>query len=233
MHDHVLITGASRGLGCALARAFHAAGARVSAVARSEPELRALADELGHERLATARLDLADRATLRPALAALEARFGPVDALINNAGTGSYKPFLESSPEELALQVEVNLLGLVLLTREVVPAMVARGRGHLVHIASDLARKPLANMAVYAATKHAVAGFSQSLARELRTAGVKSTVVNPGIVNTHFGGRAPSANTQPWELDPGHLAGVIVDLVRQPPGVNVDELSVHALGQDF
>lgn len=232
MEQHVLVTGASRGLGRALAIAFHEAGARVSAVARDERALAELAAERGPD-FAWARLDLSRPEGFEAALRPLQERFGPVEVLINNAGVGAYKPFLESSPAELSDQMAVNFLGLVLLTRALVPEMVARGRGHLVHVASDLARKPLANMAVYAATKHALAGFSQSLARELREAGVKSTLVNPGIVNTHFGGRSPSAETQPWELDPARVAELVVHLVRLPPGLLVDEVSLHALGQDF
>jgi short-subunit dehydrogenase len=229
---HVVITGASRGLGRALARSFHARGARVSLFARASTEVEALRQELG-ERCAAHAGDIRRAADRAAALAHFRSRHGPIDALVNNAGVGAYEPFLTNTAEAIEDTIATNFTALVLLTHAVAAEMVERRRGHLVHVASDLGRRPLANMAVYTATKHAVVGFSQSLARELRTHGVKSTVVNPGIIDTAFGGNVEGSRAGPGALASAELAALIVDAVAMPPHLLVDELSVHALGQDF
>jgi short-subunit dehydrogenase len=110
---------------------------------------------------------------------------------------------------------------------------LAQGSGHIVNVGSDLARRPLANMAVYAAAKHGLAGFSHSLLREVKQAGVKVSLVNSGIVDTDFGGAAEGSRDAHWSLQPADLAQLIVQLIEQPGNVVVDELSVHPLGQDF
>ncbi|MDX2176633.1 MAG: SDR family NAD(P)-dependent oxidoreductase [Candidatus Sumerlaeia bacterium] len=232
MHHHVVITGASRGLGRALAEVFHAEGCRVSLFARSRAELDALAGELG-ARVCVHAGDIASRAEIDAALARFRAAHGPVDVLVNNAGIGAYKPFLECTAEELAAQVAVNVGGLVQFTHAVAGEMAARRSGMVVNIASDLARKPLAKMAVYTGTKHAVAGFSTSLARELKEFGVKVVLVNPGIINTHFGGGQPRAEAEGWQLDPAELARLVAHLAALPPNMLVDEVTVHPMGQDF
>lgn len=231
-NTHIIITGASRGLGRALAELLHKEGARVSLFARNSNDLSALAQSLG-ERVAIHAGDVSNASDIEAALRTFRAAHGPVDVLINNAGFGSYKPFHECDIEELVRQIDVNVSGLVRWSHAVAGEMIARRSGTMVHVASDLARKPLANMAVYTATKHAVAGFSQSLARELRHHGVRSVLFNPGIINTHFGGNAPRPVAEDWQLDPTDAARAVQFLISQPPGVLIDELAIHPLGQDF
>ena len=232
MNSHVVITGASRGLGRALAEAFHRAGARVSLFARAQAELDSLAGEL-KDRVAVFAGDVSRREHIDTALAHFRRAHGPVDLVINNAGIGAYKAFVECSPEELSAQIAVNVDGLVQMTHAVAPEMVARRSGIIMNIASDLARKPLAKMAVYTATKHAVAGFSTSLARELKEFGVKVMLVNPGIINTHFGGGAPRTVAEPWQMDAREVADLMVQLAQLPANLLVDEVTLHPLGQDF
>ena len=232
MDQHVLITGASRGLGAAIAKAFHQRGARVSLFARSQSELDTLAARLGSCAAVYAG-DITQRPHLEAALSTFEQIHGPVDVLVNNAGVGAYKPFLDSTPEELTQQIEVNVTGLVHTTHVVAAGMVRRGRGIIFNLASDLARKPLANMAVYAATKHAVAGFSASLTRELKSHGVKVMLINPGIINTHFAGNTPRSQAESWQIDPLELGNLLASLTLLPPNLLVDEFTVHPMGQDF
>jgi len=229
---HVVVTGASRGLGRAVAQVFHQRGDRVSLFARSRTELEALAGELA-ERVSWFAGDISRRGEIDGAMAHFEAANGPVDILVNNAGVGAYKAFLECTAEELSLQVAVNVEGLVQVTHAVAPGMVKRGAGIIFNIASDLARKPLPKMAVYTGTKHAVAGFSTSLARELKEHGVKVVLVNPGIINTHFGGNVPREATESWQLDPRELAELLASLAEQPRNLLVDEITIHPMGQDF
>lgn len=215
-----------------MAVAFHSAGCRVSLFARSAAELEQLTLQLGSSAAFYAG-DLTERNVIDAALAHFRHLHGPVDILINNAGVGAYKPFLECTPEELTAQIAVNVEGLVQMTHAVAGEMTARRSGTIVNIASDLARKPLAKMAVYCGTKHAVAGFSTSLARELKEFGVKVMLLNPGIINTHFGGGSPKDVTEGWQIDPGEMSELVVYLTRLPPRLLVDELTLHPMEQDF
>lgn len=117
-NSHVIITGASRGVGRAIARAFHKAGARVSLVARTERDLKKLADELG-ERCAWFAADLRKPREIDACLQHFRKQFGPVDVLVNNAGVGAYKPFAETSEAELIETLEIGLTSVVLMTRAV------------------------------------------------------------------------------------------------------------------
>ncbi len=231
-NSHVLITGASRGVGRAIARAFHKAGARVSLVARTERDLKKLADELG-ERCAWFAADLRKPREIDACLEHFRRQFGPVDVLVNNAGVGAYKPFAETSEAEIIETLEIGLTSVVLMTRAVVKEMMERKRGTIIHIASDLGRRPLAKMSVYVAAKHGVVGFSQSLARELKEYGVKSMALTPGIIDSHFGGRAEGQIAEPYALKPETIAQTVLWMASQPAHVILDEVSIHATGQDF
>jgi short-subunit dehydrogenase len=88
-------------------------------------------------------------------------------------------------------------------------------------------------MAVYAASKHGLAGFSHSLLREVKGAGIKVSLINPGIIDTDFGGAAEGSRDASWSLRPAQLADLIVQVIEQPGSTLVDELTVHPLGQDF
>ena len=173
---HVLITGASRGLGRALARAYHRRGARVSLFARTAPDVEALASELG-ERCTTFTGDVRSAKDHEAALTKFRKAHGPVDVLINNAGIGAWKPLVEWRPQEVIDCVNLNLLAPMLLAQAVLPGMVARRGGIIVNIASDLARRPLANMAPYVASKFGLLGFSGSLLREAKAHGIKVSAV--------------------------------------------------------
>lgn len=227
-----MITGATRGVGRQTARLFHAHGDKVSLLARSAADLDALRRELG-SRVASEVADLTDSPSLPRALRSLEAKHGPVDVLVNNAGVGAYKPFAEHSPAEIAQMIATNFTGLVQLTHAVVASMLPRRQGILIHVASDLARRPLGNMAVYTATKHALAGFSQSLARELRTEGIKSILVNPGLIDTAFHGGSEGDLAGDGALAAREVADAIFYVANTPGRVLIDELSLHKMGQDF
>lgn len=224
-----LITGASRGLGAALAEAFAARGHRVLACARDAAALDALATRTPG--IVPCPIDLADLSALPARIEALLAAHRQIDGLINNAGIGAYRPFLDHDADALRAVIDVNLTAPMLLCRAVLPGMIDRRRGHIVNIASDLARRPLANMAAYVASKHGLAGFSHSLLREARRHGVRVSLVNPGIIDTGFGGAEPGSRDPTGALSPASLANLVLQMVEQPWSVVVDEISVHPLGQ--
>ena len=113
-------------------------------------------------------------------------------------------------------------------------ALLGRGRGQVINIGSDLGRRPLANMAAYVASKHGLAGFSHSLLREVKDRGLRVSLVNPGLIDTGFGGGTERGGDDARKLSPERLAALVLQLIEQPPTLVVDELSVHPLGQaDF
>jgi len=233
-YQSALITGASRGLGAALARELAARGYRLMLVARRSVELQALADSLQRAHgvnVVALSADLTEPdAVLRCADEATR-QLGAVDVLINNAGTGRYKPLGEWTAREITDCTALNLNAPMLLARALVPAMVARKHGMVVNIASDLARRYLANMAPYVATKFGLLGFSGSLLREVKQHGVKVTAVLPGIIDTAFGGGTEGGRDERGALHPAQLAAQIADLLELPQHMVLDEVTLHPLQQ--
>jgi short-subunit dehydrogenase len=235
-YETVLVTGASRGLGAALGRELLARGHRIVLTARHEGELARAAAALREEhgdRVGWITADLSDPAAAQSLVAQVEQRFGALDALVNNAGIGAWKPLVEWAPHEVIACVNLNLLAPILLSQAVLPGMVSRRRGMIVNIASDLARRPLANMAPYVATKFGLLGFSGSLLREAKAHGIKVSAVLPGIIDTAFNGAQEGSKEETWALRAHALAGQVVDLFELPENVVIDELTIHPLHQDF
>ena len=222
--ETVLITGASRGIGRATAVRL-AMEYDVVAVARSEEELDALAAEIGEMggRCRTITLDVADPRAVAEALADVDA-----DVLVNNAGVMSQKPFLELTSEEWHRMVDVNFNALYHVTRAVLPGMVERGHGHVVTVGSIAGRSAFAGGTCYAATKHAVMGFAESLLFEVRDRGVKVSVVNPGSVDTALSPKPEGTDTS-WKLAPEDVAECIAQVVSTPPNVLQFAVEVRAL----
>jgi len=231
----VLVTGASRGLGAALARKLAARGHPLLLVARDEAQLAQRAAECrtaGAPAVhCAADLALAGECA-RVAQAAAQA-FGGVDVLVNNAGIGPYRPFTENTPEDLVRIVALNLTAPMLLAHALLPGMLARGHGHVVNIASDLARRPLARMAPYVATKFGLLGFSGSLHRELRAQGLKVTTVLPGIIDSSFNGAAEGSREARWAMPTADLAQQVVALLDLPPHLVADEIALHPADGDY
>ncbi len=229
-----LITGASRGLGRYLSREMARRGHTVIAAARDSGLLATLANESSNGHIVPLPLDLADSAAIRPAIDRALLDHGPIDGLINNAAIGDYRPFLEHREDELLTLVQVNIAAVMQLCLALLPHFLQRGAGHIVNIGSDLARRPLANMAPYVASKHALLGFSHSLLREVKDRGVRVNLINPGIIDTDFGGASEGSRPAHASLQPREFARLIADLIEGQLGhLVVDELIVHALGQDY
>ncbi len=164
-------------------------------------------------------LDLADASTLAARLADLPALSG----VVNNAGIGSYRAFINTSERESLEILQVNLGAIIQICHAVLPKMLAAGRGHIVNVGSDLGRRPLANMAVYSASKHGLTGFSHSLLREVKDRGIKVSLINPGIIDTDFGGGAEGSRDPSASLQPAQLAELIAALIEAPGSMLVDE----------
>jgi hypothetical protein len=182
-----LITGASGGIGEALAAELAADGHHLVLVARSEGKLRSVAERLSAQHAITADVMTADL-SLPGAGAALAAQLGDrrVDVLVNNAGFGDFGAFVAADPDKVSQMVALNVAALTELTRALLPQMVARGSGKVLNVASTAAFFPGPLMAVYYATKAYVLSFSEAIAHELRSTGVTVTALCPGPVASGF-----------------------------------------------
>jgi uncharacterized protein len=185
--SRVLITGASRGIGEALARRFAASGARVALLARTEPAIKDLAAELG----GTAHpADLADRDEVRGLVARIEGDGGPIDVLVNNAGIEQAGSFDRQSADEVERTFQVNLLTPAELSRQVLPGMLGRGRGHIVNVSSLAGTAIFPGLVAYSSTKAGLSQLTAGLRADLRGTPVRTTLVELGPVATDMLARA-------------------------------------------
>ena len=181
----VAVTGGARGIGLATARALVDRGARVALGDLDLDVAEAAAAQLGPHALALP-LDVRQRASFEAFLAATEERFGPLDALVNNAGIMPSGDFLAEPDGMSDAQIDVNLRGVILGCKVALPRLLAHGRGHIVNVASMAGRLPVPGLAVYCATKFAVVGLTETLAEEYRDSGVDFTAVLPAKVTTEL-----------------------------------------------
>jgi short-subunit dehydrogenase len=182
-----LVTGASGGIGEALARELAAHGHDLVLVARSADRLRSLADELGGARGIGAEVIVADLGSPGGSQIVVDALGGRrIDVLVNNAGIGSFGTFHETEPAQLEQMMQLNMVALTALTRALVPGMVERGDGRILNVASTAAFMPGPLMAVYYATKAYVLSLGEALHQELKGTGVTVTTLCPGPIATGF-----------------------------------------------
>lgn len=211
----VLITGASRGIGREIAIAMAGAGARVALVARNREALEELAGELG----GTAHpCDLLERDGRAELLAAVEREAGPVDVLVNNAGIAHGGPLWEGTADQVADQIELNLLATFELCRQAIPRMLERGGGHLVNVASLAAVASTPGMTAYAATKAGVAHGTAALRDELKGLPIGVTTVLVGGVPTELLGAGE-------DYAPFHLAFERLRKTQLVPNTSAEKLA--------
>ncbi|MEY2406700.1 MAG: 3-oxoacyl-[acyl-carrier protein] reductase [Acidimicrobiaceae bacterium] len=212
----VLVTGASRGIGAAVATAVAEKGAKVALIARTVGDLESVLERLGG-RGAVAPADVGDPSALAEAVAALEGQLGPIDVLVANAGIGAYGPFADIGADEMERLVKVNVLGTMYAIKAVLPGMIARRRGHVVTIGSIAGRIGSPFEAVYSATKFAGVGRTEALAVEVAPYGVGVSLVNPGPVDSDFGNARghPYDRARPKAVPPEEVAAAVIDAIEQ------------------
>jgi 3-oxoacyl-[acyl-carrier protein] reductase len=157
---------------------------------------------------------------VRSALAGIDAQ-----VLVNNAGVGTNKPFIQLTRDEWMRMVDVNFNALFDVTQALVGSMIEHRSGHIVFIGSISGRSAYPGGTCYAATKHAVMGFSESLMLELREFGVKVSIVNPGSVATNFSARSDAS----WMLAADDVAKAVADVLNTPPNVLIHRVEVRTL----
>ncbi len=195
-----LITGASRGLGRALAEAVLKAGDCLVATARDPTSLAPLGRRHGPAVTAAA-LDVTDPAAAEAAVSLAVQRFGGLDVLVNNAGYGDIGSVEDTTLDDFRRQIEANLFGTIIVTKAAIPVMREQRRGHIIQFSSVGGRLGAPGRAAYSAAKWAVEGFSEVLAQEMALIGVKVTIVEPGGFRTDFAGASTSLKPGRPEYD--------------------------------
>jgi len=206
------ITGASRGIGAAVARSLSAAGVSVGLASRS-------GDDLGLERSFGLACDVSDPEEVDASVAATVDRFGCLDILVANAGVGAYGPFLDLSREHLEEMIDVNLKGTLYAVRTALPHLLHSPEADIVTLASEAGRRGLPYEAVYCASKFGQVGFTRALDHELREQGVRCTNVCPGGVATDFAldeGRGRTPDALPGMMSAEDVAEVVMFVLTRP-----------------
>ena len=207
-----LVTGASRGIGRAVAQMLAAAGVGLGLASRS-------GDDLGLEHVVARPCDVRNPADLEGIVGETVDRFGRLDILVANAGVGAYGPFLELSPEHLEEMIDVNVKGTLYAVRAALPHLLESGEADLVTIASEAGRRGLPFEAVYCASKFAQVGFTRAMDHELRERGVRCTNICPGGVATDFAmgrGRTPEMPELAGMMSSEDVAEVVLFALTRP-----------------
>jgi NAD(P)-dependent dehydrogenase (short-subunit alcohol dehydrogenase family) len=223
-----LVSGASRGIGRAVALAFAREGAQLAVLARDRAELERAAGELVPDRDAVLVVpgDAGDEGTAAHAIQATLDRFGRLDCLVTAQGTGSFGPLETSRLADWDAMIRANLTATYLLCRSALPAMLAAGQGTIVAVASLAAVRAIPGCAAYAASKAGVLGLVRALAAEVRGRGVRVAALCPGAVDTPFWDGIPGAPDRIRMLRPEAIAEAALLIAAQPPGAFVEEIVV-------
>ncbi|MEN9612159.1 MAG: hypothetical protein RLZZ628_2973 [Bacteroidota bacterium] len=230
----VIITGASKGIGRALAIQAAQQGAHLALIARSKTELKAVQVECaaqGAKCLIFVGSVSSEKLANETIQTVLET-FGSIDFMINNAGygiLGSTESYSEAAWSDL---YDTNVKGTFLFCKAVLPAMKAAGRGHIINVASDVAKRVFEGGALYCSSKFAQDAFSAALRKEVRKNGIKVSVVYSGLVDTPFHPNPYSEEKKTWLRD-SDMADSILFMMSQPAHVVIDELMIHPLSQEY
>jgi NADP-dependent 3-hydroxy acid dehydrogenase YdfG len=222
-----LVTGASRGIGAAVARALDSQGVRLGLASRS-------GDDLGIEGTVAAPCDVRKPDDLESLATATAERFGGIDILVANAGVGAYGPFLELPPDQLEEMIDVNVKGTLNAVRATLPFLLRSDGADIVTLASEAGRRGLPFEAVYCASKFAQVGFTRALDHELREQGVRCTNVCPGGVATDFAmgrGRTPKMPELKGMMSSEDVAEVVLFVLTRPRNHRILETAFRPVAE--
>lgn len=218
MSKIALITGASRGVGEALALRLAEEGWRVAALARSADKLARLAESAAAGSILAVPADVRDSAAVTAAVDRVEAELGPIDALINNAAVVQNIPFAEQSLERLNDIVDINLKGAMYVTHAAIQHMIPRRSGKIINISSVAGVRGISGQASYCASKHGMNGFADALAQELIPHNIQVATLCPGAIDTPLWD--PETNPYPGDvsktIQPNEIFDLVVYLLGQP-----------------
>ncbi|SNR39132.1 3-ketoacyl-ACP reductase [Hymenobacter mucosus] len=214
---NALVTGAGKGIGRAIAVALAQEGANVALLARTESQLRDVAQEIeqlgGKAVVVTA--DIADRTAVEAAVAQAATTLGSIDILINNAGIGTFAKLVDMDPAEWEKIIQVNLMGTYYATRAVLPQMIARETGDIINIASTAGQRGAATTSAYSASKFAIMGLTESLMQEVRKHNIRVTALTPSTVATELAINNKLTDGNPEKvMQPEDLAEFIISQLK-------------------
>ena len=231
-----IITGASRGIGKEVALQLAEKGAQLSIIGSSE-DIHNTKEELkgqGFDQVLAFTADVSDENEIDHVVEATKNAYGKVDILVNNAGIGEFKAIEDVTVEEWRRTYDVNVQGVFLATKAVLPIMKKQKFGTIITVASDVSRYTIPEGgSLYTSTKYAVQGFMGSLAQEVRKDGIRAGTVNPGMVDTYFAnGTQGDPEKSDW-LKVHDIAEAVVYMALAPKHMVIDEMHLHPLIQDY
>jgi NAD(P)-dependent dehydrogenase (short-subunit alcohol dehydrogenase family) len=214
-----LVTGGSKGIGLAIARALVADGVQVAITGRNATHLssaRPTIEAAGPGSVETLQADVRRYDEVEAAIAATVARFGGLDVLVNNAGVGVFAPVDKMTREQWAEVIDTNLTGVFNACRAALPHLRSRGGGFIINISSLAGKNPFVDGAAYCASKAGLNAFSEALMQEVRHDGIRVSDVAPGSVSTSFSSGDETKGAD-WKIAPEEVAEVVVNLLRHNP----------------
>lgn len=237
-----IVTGGSRGFGLAIAERLIQQGAKVGLIGRNPQHLERALDKLGHNHAFAVTMDVTNCEELSTGFTAIKQHFGQLDGLINNAGVARPAKIGEMREQEVALQLNTNIMATMFACQAVVPLLLDCDNPRIVNISSASAEHhdEMAHLSAYAASKAAVERYSRDLRRELQDQGIGVTILRPGAAMTDFAGdwefeRLKSA-LESWQrqgpgmdtgMEPGHVGDAVAFCLGTPSGVSVDLLEIR------
>lgn len=241
MKKTALITGATSGIGKATAQIFAEKGIRLILCGRRQERLDNLAVELQkHTEVYILNFDVRNKIQVFESINNLSEAFSEIDILVNNAGNAhGLDPIQDGSIEDWDAMLDINVKGLLYVTKAILPGMLKRGSGHIINIGSTAGKEVYPNGNVYCASKHAVDALNQGMRIDLNGKGIKVAAINPGMVETEFSEvrfkgdpeRASKVYQGFTPLKPEDIAEIIWFTVTRPPHVNIADLTVMCLDQ--
>ena len=236
-----LITGATSGIGMATAKLFAKNGLKIVLCGRREERLKSLSESLSEfAEVHTLRFDIRNKDEVFEAINSLPKEFFNIDILINNAGNAHGLESIEDgNPEDWDAMYDINVKGLLYVTKAILPDMISRKSGHIINIGSTAGKEVYPNGNVYCASKHAVDALNEGMRLDLNGKGIKVGAINPGMVETEFSevrfkgdaDRAAKVYQGFTPLKPEDVADVIWFAVTRPPHVNIADLTMMCLDQ--
>tara|TARA_B100000795_G_scaffold112494_1_gene83344 strand:- start:65136 stop:65888 length:753 start_codon:yes stop_codon:yes gene_type:complete len=241
MKKTALITGATSGIGRATATLFAKNNINLVLCGRRQERLKAIAAELSkHTEVQTLTFDVRDKDSVKALLTNLPKGFDTIDILINNAGNAHGLDAIQNgSIDDWDAMLDINVKGLLYVSKAIIPQMIANSSGHIINIGSTAGKEVYPNGNVYCASKHAVDAINQGMRLDLNGTGIKVGSINPGLVETEFSkvrfkqdtDRAQKVYQNFTPLKPEDVADVIYFAISRPPHVNIADLTVMCLDQ--
>ncbi|WP_026565945.1 SDR family oxidoreductase [Bacillus sp. UNC41MFS5] len=230
-----IVTGSSRGIGKEIAVKLAEQGMKLTIVGSSSQISETAEDlkKMGYANVLPVQANVSIEDDMKAVVEQTIQTYGSVDLLVNNAGVGFFKLTEEVSLEEWKKVFEVNVQGVFLATKAVLPHMKSRKSGTIINISSDVARYTIPNGAAYTATKYAVQGFSGSVAQEVREYGIRVGTVNPGMVDTYFAESTQGLPEKKDWLKVEDIANAVVYMASAPKYMMIDEIILHPFAQQY